>query len=513
MILGQIHSTLQTLDWIVIFVYFVFIVILGLFFAKKQKTSERYFLANRSLPGWAVGMSIFATIISSWTFLAIPGKSFKSDLQYFITVILIPITALLICMVIIPVFRNKIRLSAYKYLEHRFGILARIYGDIGFILNHFFKMAMVLYLLCLAVAGVTGWNIFTLIILIGIATITYTLFGGIEAVIWTDVIQGTLLICGGVIALFFLIFKSPIPPAQFFETAYNAGKLKLANFSFNFKDISFYVLLLFGFNHYATKYCTDQTVVQRYLLSKSTKQAYRSLWTSVALILLVWVVFMLIGALLWVFYDIQSELLPPEVRAKPDQVFAFFIGSQLPAGITGILLAGLFAATMSTLSSDLNSLAAVILEDFYNMIKPNTKDKTKLLFSRLTVLVTGICSIILAMSMTKIESMVETFFDVSSILAGGLLAMFLLGLLTKRARKTGVYIALAVGVLFITWATITDLYPNFFKRHNIPLFEMNILWLGLLGNIIVFVTGYAASVILTPNYRADESLTIYKSKT
>ena len=284
-------------------------------------------------------MSIFATIISSWAFLELPGKSFKDDMQYLVVIASIPITVLIATFFIIPIFRRKIKLSAYEYLERRFGLFARFYGNIAFILGHFFKMSMVLYLLCLAIAGVTNWNLFVLIITVGIATITYTFFGGIEGVVWTEVVQGFLLLAGGVISLLFLLFAGSAGACDVLEEAYIAGKLNLVTFDFDWSRASVYALVCFGFSLYMTKYATDQTVVQRYLLSSSTRQACRSLWVSVVFLGIVWVVFMFIGVLLWVFYNTQPQLLPEVVRQKPDQVFAYFIGHQLPDGVTGLILA------------------------------------------------------------------------------------------------------------------------------------------------------------------------------
>jgi SSS family solute:Na+ symporter len=316
------ESAVRIIDWLIIAGYFVFVVWLGSRFRKRQTSSDRYFLGNRRLPGWAVGMSIFATIISSWAFLGLPGKSFKTDMQYLITIALIPITVLIATFFLIPLFRQKIRLSAYEYLERRFGLFARFYGDILFIAGHFFKMSMVLYLMCLALEGVTGWHVLILIVIVGLATATYTFFGGIEGVVWTDVTQGFLLLGGGVLSLCFLLFNAPAGPAEVLTVAHEAGKFKLALLDFSWDKVSVYVLLCFGLNHYMTKYGTDQTVVQRYLLAPSSKQASRALWISILLLGVVWVLFMMVGVLLWVFYEMQPGLLPDTVRDKPDQVLA-----------------------------------------------------------------------------------------------------------------------------------------------------------------------------------------------
>ena len=504
------ESALEIIDWLIIAAYFVFVIWLGSHFGKKQTSSDRYFLGNRKLPGWAVGMSIFATIISSWTFLGLPGKSFKTDMQYLMTIVTIPITVCIVVFLLIPLFRRKVRLSAYEYLERRFGLFARFYGDILFIVGHFFKMSMVLYLMCLAIEGVTGWDVLILIVFVGVATMIYTFFGGIEGVVWTDVTQGFLLLGGGVLSLCFLLFGTQGGPGEVFTAAFEAGKFRLVSFDFRWREVSVIVLLCLGFNHYLAKYTTDQTVVQRYLVAPSSKQAARALWISILLLGVVWVLFMTVGVLLWVYYQMQPGLLPEAVRAKPDQVLAYYIGHELPAGITGLIMAGIFAASMSTLSSDLNSLASVLAEDFYGKLVKGGSDSRRLVFSRASVLGAGILSIFFAMLLTKVESIVDAFFTFSAIIGGGMVGMFFLGLFTRRCSKQGLYIGLAIGVTFIIWAALTNpekmdaLIPVW-----VPKFRIHIYWIGLLGNIIVFVTGYLASRIFSPGYKAENGLTIY----
>ena len=221
-------GSLQVLDWLIVGAYFAFIIWLGSRYGKKQTSTERYFLGNRKVPGWAVGMSIFATIISSWSFLGLPGKSFQSDLQYLLTILPIPLVVVVATRFLIPLFRRRVRMSAYEYLEHRFGRLARLYGDLVFIAGHFFKMSMVLYLMCLAVSSMTGWPIFVLIVIAGIATMVYTFFGGIEGVVWTDVTQGILLLGGGLLALGYILFGTPGGGLEVLVVAREAGKFQLA---------------------------------------------------------------------------------------------------------------------------------------------------------------------------------------------------------------------------------------------------------------------------------------------
>jgi SSS family solute:Na+ symporter len=454
---------------------------------------------------------MFATIISSWAFIALPGKSFKNDLQYLMTISTLPISTYIAVKFLIPLFREKIKLSAYEYLERRFGLPARVYGNFAFIVIHFGKMGAILYLLCLAISGMTGWNIFILITIVGVATITYTFFGGIEGVVWSDVTQGILLICGGIVSLMFILFSVPGGPENLLATAFTEQKLKLISSEFDWNSIGVIVLFCFGMNYYLQKYSSDQTVVQRYLLSPTRKQAGHALWLASLLIMFVWLLFMSIGALLWTFYHIQSDLLPQSLWQQPDKVFPYFIGHQLPAGVSGLILAGLLAATMSTLSSDLNSLGAVLLDDYYNKIQKTRSDRQKLYFSRMSVLISGLLAVLLAMSMTQIKSMADAALNFVSLVAGGVLGMYALGFLTKRCSKTGLYVGIIMGVLFIFWAYFTSPEQNI-NIQWIPRFPLHTLWIGLLGNVFVFAIGYFISLTISPSYRADKTLTIYDSQ-
>ncbi|MDQ7817970.1 MAG: sodium/solute symporter [Melioribacteraceae bacterium] len=503
----MIESSLTILDVIIIIAYFIFIVWLGAKFKKNQKDTRRYFLGKQNIPGWAVGMSLFATIISSWTFIALPGKAFKTDLQYMVNILILPICAFIASKFLIALFRNKIKLSAYEYLEKRFGIFARIYGNLAFLIVHFGKMAAILYLLSLTVSGITGWNIFVLILLIGIATILYTFYGGIEGVVWSEVIQGFLLIGGGIVTVLFILFTFPGGASDLISETINADKLKLWSFDFTWTNQNSIVLIFFGLNYWMQKYVSDQTVVQRYLLASSEKGASKAIWISSVLIMMIWVLFMSIGAFLWTYYKFQPGLLPETLMNTPDKVYPYFIGHQLPSGLTGIILSALLAATMSTLSSDLNALGSIIYDDYYNKLRKNRNDRQRLKFSRITVLVAGILCVFLAMAFTSIQSMADAAFDFVALVAGGILGMYFLGIFTRRTSPKGLYVGLAFTVVAILYLFISN--SGMIKSYRF--ISINTLWIGLIGNVITLVIGYLTSLILTPNYSAEPGLIIGKS--
>jgi SSS family solute:Na+ symporter len=220
---------------------------------------------------------------------------------------------------------------------------------------------------------------------------------------------------------------------------------------------------------------------------------------------------MSIGALLWAFYSLTPGLLPEPLWIQPDRVFPYFIGHQLPAGVSGLILAALMAATMSTLSSDLNSLAAILYDDYYNKLKKSRTDVQRLFFSRMSVLITGLLAIVLAMWMTQIKSMADAAFNFVSLVAGGVLGMYLLGIFSKRCSKNGLYAGILVGITFILWAYFTGSDQNLYIRW-LPKFPLHTLWIGLLGNLVVFAAGYLVSLLVSPGYKAEDSLTVYQSK-
>jgi len=492
-------GALTPLDWAILLGYLGLMVALGLRFRKRQESSHRYFLGSGKLPGWAVGMSMFATVISSWAFLALPAKSFQTDLQYLTAVSALPLAAWIGARWFVPFFRDRIRLSAYEYLERRFGLFARLYGNIAFLVVHFGKMAAILYLLCLAMAEITGADIFLLITVVGASTVVYTFFGGMEGVVWTDVAQGFLLLAAGMIAIGFILFGAPGGAEAVLQTAWDGGKFRLINTTFDWGKTGTVLLVFFGLNFYTQKYMSDQTVVQRYLVAPTESQARRALWMSSLLVVLVWVIFMTVGALLWAYYRLQPGELPDALLQKPDKIFPYFIGHGLPSGITGFIMAGLLAATMSTLSSDLNCLSAVIFDDYYRKLRPNRTEQQQLFFSRLVVAVAGLLGVVLAMAMTQIHSMADAAFDFVSLVGGGVLGMYLLGMLTRTTARA-VYLGLVYGVAFVLWAYFCGANSTLFLA--LPRSPFHSLWVGLVGNLVVFVCGWLAGLMMKPQHEA-----------
>ena len=431
---------------------------------------------------------------------------------------MVPVVLIFLIWAIVPLFRKMIRLSTYEYFERRFGLAARVYSSLAFILTHFSKMGTVLYLISLAVYSMTGIDALWIIVVLGILIVAVTYVGGMEGVIWMDVIQGLLLILGGIICVIVLLVAPEAGPAQIFHDAIAMKKIDFGPYNFSFAELTFWVMVINGAFYALQKYGTDQTIVQRYLTAKSDKEAKKAAYIGVGLSVPIWTMFMLIGSLLFVFYNSGEATLPAGLNS--DQVFPHFIVTQLPVGIAGIVIAALVAAAISSLDSDMNCLSAIIVEDYYQRFKPNCTDKQRLTMGRAMVAVSGLATVGVAMLYYawEGEGVLGVIFDLYAIFSAGIVGIFLLGLFSKRANKQGLYIGLIVCVLFTAYAvlTTTSIEVDGAKRLILDLGNWNFphhrYMLGVYSHLIVLVVGYVASLFF-PAPKLDKGLTIYDYNT
>jgi len=508
------QQTLPILDYIVIILSLILSVGVGAYFAKRQKDTDKYFKASGNIPAWAVGMSILATLISSVTFLAYPGAGYKSNWILLVQGLMVPVVLVFMIWFIVPLYRKVIRLSAYEYFERRFGFFARLYGSLGFMLMHFSKMGTVFFLLSVALANLTGVNVFIVLWVLGISIVVLTFLGGIEAVIWLDVIQGFLLILGGLLSVAIILFKPAGGPASVLHAIWESGKVDFGPYDINFVKLTFIVMALNGIFYAIQKYGTDQTIVQRYLTAKSDKSAIKASLMGVLLCVPVWALFMFIGTGLFAFYKVTSIPLPPNITAEG--VFPHFILTQIPVGLTGLIISALIAAAVSSLDSDLNCLSAIGVEDYYVRFKPNSTDKQRLLLGKILVIVSGLAAMFVATLyiLAGSEGVLGIIFELYAIFSGGIAGMFLLGLFSKRANKQGLYIGIAACVLFTAWAMLTSTKFDIGGQKKILLdlgnfnFTHHKYMLGVYTHIILFAVGYLASFFF-PAKKVDENLTFY----
>lgn len=479
------------LNYTVLVLYLMISLIIGFYFSNKQKSTDDYFVGGGRIPWWASGLSVFGTLLSAITFMAIPAKAFITDWSYFfLNMAAIAITPL-IAFLFIPYFNRLKIATAYEFLEDRFNYLARVFGSLSFILFQLGRIGIVLLLPSLAISIVTGISVEVSILIMGIICIVYTTFGGIEAVIWTDVLQVIVLLGGSVVAVVWILQHTDMPFSEMISYAERKRKFNLANMNLTFTDTTFWVVFIGGLASAMVTQGTDQTIVQRYLTSTDVKDSQKTLYTNAILTLPATIIFFSIGTLLYVFYTEMPEKLSP-VISNNDSIFPWYIVNQLPVGISGLLIAGIFSAAMSSISSSLNSVSTAFCNDFYKRFNPAKGDLKLLKVARLVTVITGVIGVVLALWMANsgIKSLWDQFYTFLGLFTGGLGGMFLLGMLTKKANATGTLTGLACSAVFIWYVSVFT--------------EINFLMFTLLGVVSCFILGYVFSLILKNNTRRNE---------
>lgn len=507
-------------DLLVISINLGIMVAIGIYCARKAHSADAYFLANRRMPGWVVAFSIMATLISSMTFLAIPGYTFANDWRFVPSHVLYVIPAAVAYFIFMPFFRRGNVRTAYEYLERRFGTWARIYGAVAFLFFHMFRTGIILYVVSLAVQTMTNFDMPEVICILGVLVAIYTIAGGLEAVIYTDFLQGVALIIGGLICtpiMAYLIADGDGVMAgmsQIFNEASTSGKFSLGSTALNLKEKTVWVIILTYQFQFLQIVCTDQSMVQRYLAMKTDAEARRGFILSTFLTVPVWIYFSFIGTALFVYYNHFPE--PNIVNAEPEAVFPYFILTQVPAGVSGFVIAGLLAAAMSTLDSSINASAATVTTDFYRRFRPQAGDERHYLrVGRWASVLFGMIMIGIALMIhySRTETLMEIQTVVYPVVSAGMLSLFLLGFLTVRVGSRAAAIATTATVLLVgTW---TILITEFGKEQFPYLASLlpNQFWIGVLPHLFLILVAYLASFLL-PRRAATglENLTIWTSE-
>ena len=493
---------MEPLDLAIVIAYLGFVALLGLYFSRRQKTTQDYFLAGRNIPGWVVGFSILGTIVSSATFVGHPGNVFHKNM-YLVPFHIVPLFVMLfVARYLVIFYRRTLRMTAYAYLEKRFGYPARAYGAGTFLLSRVTDVSVTYYFLALATAFLTGWDVAAVISLLGVVTVLYTLIGGIQAVVWSDVIQGTLLIGGGILCIGIVLFQSPVGPAEVFSRAWEGGKFEIGRWNFSLRENNQWFYLLGGMFVWVQSFACGQNNVQRYLVARSDRDAVRGATIGAFACVPVWLLFMLLGALLWSYYQISTQALPAEVMEVQDRIVPYFIKTQFPAGLKGLMLAALIAAAMSSLDSDLNAMATVVVSDFYQRLRPHAPDRSSLLVGKSAVVFFGVASLILAVQWTKVEnsSLVEFALTMAMIVTAGLLGLFALGMLFRWTTARGAYAGIAACLLFTVWATATTIKMPEADTVLVDLgrfnYQLSPFLIGVLGHVTLVAVGMLASPLL-----------------
>ncbi len=479
-------------DLLVFLIYMTGIVLFGCSFFFKNRSSDQFTSGGGKLPAWAVGMSIFATFVSSISFLALPGKAYQSDWNAFVFSLSIPIAAIIAVKFFVPLYRSINSISAYTYLEMRFGKWARIYASLCYILTQIMRMGTILYLLALPLNALFGWNVRLIIVVTGVCIILYAMLGGIKAVIWTDAVQGIILIGGALTCALILIFSMPGGPLQTFQIAIENHKFSLGSFGAGIYESTFWVVLIYGLFINLQNYGIDQNYVQRYMTTKTESQARKSALFGSLLYIPVSLVFFFIGTALFAYYKVQPELLPRNLQdyAAADKVFPFFIVNGLPPGLTGLLIASVFAAGMSTVSTSINSTATIVFNDYFKRHLTNrSSEHSSMNVLYISSVLSGIAGIGIALAMIKVQSALDAWWTLASIFSGGMLGLFLLGYFAKHVNRMNAAIGVVVGIAVIFWLSLSPLYFNQGKWLNFRSpFHANLTI--VIGTMVIFLTGF-----------------------
>lgn len=483
---------MNTIDLIIFLAFTAGVVIFGCSFYRKNNRSEDFTHAGRSLPGWVVGMSIFATYVSSISYIGYPGKAFASDWNAFVFSLSIPVASFFAARYFVPFYRKNGSVSAYSFLEEKFGRWARVYASACYLLTQIARMGSILYLLAVPMYILMGWNMYMVIITTSIGIIIYSMLGGLKAVIWADAIQGMILIGGAVLCLCILLFSMPDGPSQAIDLALHSpqgNKFSLGELSSDLTTSTFWVCLIYGIFINLQNYGIDQNYVQRYHAAKSDRDARFSALFGGYLYIPVSAIFFLIGSALYSYYTANIGMLPAEIAAKPDYVFPYFIVHGLPVGLRGLLIASIFAAGMSTVSTSVSSAATIVLTDYYKPLAKHSGDRQHVRVYQLSSVVVGLLGCVVAIAMLSVESIIDAWWKLSSIFSGGMLGLFLLGYMGRHVRRPHAMAGVVVGVLVIGWISLAG-------PLDLPGPHLHEYLAIVFGTAAIFLTGFLLAVVL-----------------
>ena len=474
--------------------YLLLVLILGLVSAGPVATTSQFFRADQTIPWWAAGLSIFATMLSSITFMSIPAQGYSVGWNLFVGSIYVVLTPLIV-RVFLPFYRRLDVTSAYEYLERRFNLAVRLFASLQFMLFQLGRIAVVLFLPSLALSTVAGINILVSILAVGALCVVYTMFGGMRAVIWTDAIQAVILMGGAIWGLITLVRRVPGGITEIVTVARTHDRFfETLSWSWDWTLVTGWVIILGSLFSNLFSYTASQDVVQRYLTTSDERMAGRAIWTNAFLAPVAQAIFFAIGTALFAFYVSFPERLHASIAN--DGIFPYFVVSELPTGLAGLIFAGVFAASQSTVSSSLNSFSTAYVTDFHRRFRPQTDDRSALQLARWITLAVGVLGIALAIVLAlvgDIRSLWETFMAVLGLFGGSVSGLFLLGIFTRRVHGAAAMVGAILAVVIV--------FLLFIKG-------VSFWWFSIAGVSSCVTLGYLASFLI-PGTARFEHLTLY----
>ena len=438
------------INYSILGIYILLLIGMGYYFSRRENLTDEFFLAGQRIPWWAAGMSIYATQLSAITFIAIPAVAFSTNWLVYPGYITIFLMVPIVVMFYLPFFRRLNITTAYEYLERRFSLAVRLFGSLSFIIFQLGRMSVMVFLPALVITAIIGMDIYVAIILMGIFSIVYTVMGGMEAVVWTDVIQVVVLVFGIIYSLGFIITHVG-GVGVIYDIAMTDSKLLMFDWSFSFTNLVTWSIFLGTFALQFGPYTTDQAVIQRYLTTKNEKEASKSIWTNGIISVPTGFLFFALGVCLYVFYKLSPDLI--HLGMQNDQIFPLFIGQQLPVGLSGLVIAGIFAASMSSLDSSMHSISTAWTVDFYKRFNPDSEEKYRLRLAKIVVAIVGVFGTAMAcvLAMFPIQSLYFLFQEIVGLLSSALAGIFILGIFTERASSKGVIIGAVTSLIVMAF--------------------------------------------------------------
>lgn len=505
-------KNLPFFDLSIIIIYLIGMVLVGFYFSRKNKNAEQFTTASGKIPGWAIGASIYATFLSSNTFLGVPGKAFGTNWNAFVFSLSMPLAAWVASKYFVPFYRNTGEVSAYTHLEHRFGAWARTYAVVCFLLTQLARMGSIFFGIALSLQALTGYSMELIMLVMGVCIIIYTVLGGIEAVIWTEVVQAVIKTFGAILILYLIISEMQGGVGKIIDIGVANNKFSLGSFSPDFVDSSFWVVLLYGFFINLNNFGMDQNYIQRYHTTSSVKEASKSLWLCVWLYVPASLIFFVIGACLFAYYQVNPELIeavkhqvalerlpnasPAEIQAmmatlQPadygDKVMPHFMVTKIPAGLMGLIISAILSAAMSTISSGMNSSATVFSVDIYQRyISKDNSEKKQMNLLHIATVVFGLLGMGTGIAMIGVKSILDVWWQLSGIFAAGMLGLFLLGIISRQSKNHEALIATIIGILVIIWMTFSPSIPEEYAFLRNTLHKNMII---VIGTLSIFLTG------------------------
>lgn len=504
---------LPLFDIAIIIAYLVGMVLVGVYFSRRNTSADEFTKAAGRIPGWAIGISIYATFLSSNTFLGVPGKAYGGNWNAFVFSLSMPLAAWFATRYFVPFYRGTGEVSAYTNLEKRFGTWARTYAVVCFLLTQLARIGSIFFGISLTLQALTGYSMVTIMIITGICIVIYTVMGGIEAVIWTEVVQGILKTLGAVIIIYLVVREVPGGFAEIIRTGTADHKFSLGSLAPDFVSSSFWVVLLYGFFINLNNFGMDQNYVQRYHTATSAKEANKSVWLCVWIYVPVSLLFFVIGTCLYTYYQQNPDLLQtitlqaaserlglathhPEVvklaaTLQPadygDKVMPHFMVYMIPTGLLGLIISAILSAAMSTISSGMNASATVFTEDIYKRyFNRSSSEKNSLRVLYIATVIVGLTGMLCGIAMIGIKSLLDAWWTLSGIFAGGMLGLFLLGLISKKTENRDALAGTLAGILVILWMTFSYLIPESYSYLKNPLHANMII---VVGTLTIFLVG------------------------